>query len=269
MPKVPRIAIVEDELIVANHIKKVIKEFGYTCVGMASTSDEAIRLASEETPDLMLMDIRLKGDVNGITVAQHIRDYYDIPVVYLTAFADDKTLAQAKLTEPFGFVIKPFGNRELFSAIELGLYRHKMESQLRRSERNLQDALKSLQDAVISTDNWGYVTFMNAEAERLTGWPQKQALGRDISEVFITKSGLSYEDVMMLVSGKNRNKGVDPLIREKISRMVQQLTKPALLISRNGVETLIENKSAAAIRDDAGNVTGAVIAFRSCDEMDE
>lgn len=260
-----RVAIVEDERIVAKHIENVLKEFGYECAGIVATADDAICMAMENPPDLFLMDIRLKGEINGITTSRHIREYFDIPVVFLTALADDRTLDEAKQTEPFGFIIKPFGKRELYSAIEIALYRHKMESQLRRSERNLQDTLRSLEDAVISTDNWGYVTFMNSHAEELTGWTQKEALGRDISEIFQTRTGLSYEDVFLLVNAKPRNQAVDPLLRDKIAKMVQNLMRPALLVSRNGVETLIANKSAAAIRDGEGNVTGAVIAFRPCD----
>jgi len=194
-----RIAIVEDELIVAKHIASVLNEFEYECAGIAATGQEAIELARDAQPDLFLMDISIKGPVDGITVSRHIRDYFGIPVIFLTAFADDNTLEEAKQTEPFGFIVKPFGKRELYSAIEIALYRHQLESRLLRSERNLQDTLRSLDDAVISTDNWGYVTFMNVHAETLTGWKQEDALGHDISEIFRTRNGLSYEDVFDLL----------------------------------------------------------------------
>ena len=116
------------------------------------------------------MDIVLKGDMDGVEAAEQIRARFNIPIIYLTAYSDDKTLERAKITEPFGYIIKPFEEREFNSTIEIALYKHKMESKLRESEEWLATTLRSIGDAVISTDREGFVTFINPAAEVLTGW---------------------------------------------------------------------------------------------------
>ena len=116
------------------------------------------------------MDIMLKGDVDGITAADRIRELYGLPIVYLTAYADDNTLQRAKVTDAFGYILKPFEERELSITIEMALYKHRIEARLRESERWLATTLRSIGDAIIAADTTGAITFMNPIAERLTGW---------------------------------------------------------------------------------------------------
>ncbi len=125
-----RILIVEDERIVAEDLRETLGALGYEVVGIVPSGEAAIEQAAAHHPDLVLMDIMLRGNLNGIDAAQHVRDRLDIPVVYLTAYADDATLARAKVTEPFGYLIKPFEERELLTAIEMALYKHAMEKKL-------------------------------------------------------------------------------------------------------------------------------------------
>lgn len=125
-----RILIVEDEGIVADEIKNRLHTMGYQIVGMAMTGEEAISLAFETYPDLILMDIMLKGGMDGIEAAHRIRARMDIPVMYLTAYGDEETLQRAKVSEPFGYILKPFKEQELKAAIEVSLFRHMMEKQL-------------------------------------------------------------------------------------------------------------------------------------------
>ena len=135
--KQTKILIVEDEGIVAEDIQSRLQHRGYKVVGKAVSGEEAIQLAEDEKPDLVLMDIRLKGEMDdGIEAARQIRTRFDIPVIYLTAYADEDTIQRAKLTEPFGYLLKPFEERELHTAIEMALYKHKMEKKLRKSEEN-------------------------------------------------------------------------------------------------------------------------------------
>ncbi|RQW83051.1 MAG: response regulator [Geobacter sp.] len=132
-----RILIVEDELIIAKGIEKRIKALGYSVTDTVSSGEEAVEQALQTLPDLVLMDINLHGGMDGVTAAEQIRSQVDIPIIFLTAYADSDTLARAKVSDPFGYIIKPFQDITLKSTIEMGLYKHLMESRLRRSEKIL------------------------------------------------------------------------------------------------------------------------------------
>ena len=131
------ILVVEDRLIVAKDIELSLKKLGYTVPAIASSKEAAIQQTGELHPDLVLMDINLDKGMEGIEAAEQIRVHFDIPVVYLTAYADDETLQQARLTEPFGYLLKPFTERELCSTIEMALYKHRMDKQYRQQLEQL------------------------------------------------------------------------------------------------------------------------------------
>jgi CheY-like chemotaxis protein len=133
--EITSILIVEDEHIVALDIKNRLKKLGYVVAGRAATGQAAIDKAAETCPDLILMDIRLKGEMDGIAAAEQIRDRLGIPVIYLTAYSDEATLQRAKITEPYGYIIKPFEDRDLHTTIAMALYRHKVEQELRESRQ--------------------------------------------------------------------------------------------------------------------------------------
>lgn len=124
------ILVVEDEAIVSKDIQQSLKKLGYNIVGAAATGEKAIELANEEKPDLVLMDIMLKGDMSGIDTAEKIKETLNIPVIYLTAYADENTLAKAKVTEPYGYIIKPFKEIDLHTSIEMALYKHSKEREV-------------------------------------------------------------------------------------------------------------------------------------------
>lgn len=130
------ILVVEDESIVSKDIQHSLKKLGYHVVGAASTGEKALELARTERPDIVLMDIMLKGDMNGIQTAEMIRQEMSIPVVFLTAYADESTLAKAKVTEPYGYIIKPFKEIDLHTSIEMAIYKHSKEQEIIR-ERDL------------------------------------------------------------------------------------------------------------------------------------
>jgi CheY-like chemotaxis protein len=133
MPKA-HILIVEDELIVAEDMKMTLTNLGYTVIAIANTGELAIEIAESKKPDLILMDIMLAGKIDGITTAELIRARQDIPVIYVTAFADETLLQRAKLTTPFGYVVKPFNEREVYSNIEIALFRHQMEKEIKKRD---------------------------------------------------------------------------------------------------------------------------------------
>jgi DNA-binding response OmpR family regulator len=129
-----RILIVEDESLVADSIVNMVERLGYAVAGVAFTAQQAIEQTRDTHPDLVLMDIGLPGEVDGVAAAQEVRTRFGTPVVYLTAYSDEVTLQRAKIAQPFGYVLKPFQIRELHGAIEMALYRREMEEKLKASE---------------------------------------------------------------------------------------------------------------------------------------
>lgn len=184
--------VVEDESIVAMDIKHRAESLGYNVIDVAASGEEAITITREKRPDLVLMDIVLKGEMDGIQAAEIIRDELDIPVVYLTAYSDEKTLNRAKLTGPFGYIIKPFEDRELHSAIEVALYKHKMDSKLRESEERYRALLEASPDLIMLFDNDHRVVFVNKTAEILTGLSRNKISGKGIG--FLERKGFLSHD---------------------------------------------------------------------------
>ena len=148
MSEKPRILVVEDEAIVAMNLRRMLNHLGYGVVDVVDSGEEAIDRAADLSPDLILMDIRLAGTIDGIEAAEEIRDRFDIPVVYLTAYADEATLQRAKLTGPFAYLLKPVEERALHTAVEVALYKHKMESKLKDSEELYRVVVESLYDSI-------------------------------------------------------------------------------------------------------------------------
>ena len=224
-----RILVVEDESVIAMDIQSGLKSMGYDVPAIASSGEEAIRQADLVRPDLILMDIVLGGDLDGVEAAKRIYATHNIPIIYLTAYSDNKTIQRAKITEPFGYILKPFDERELQTAIEMALYKYKMERRVKESEQWLATTLRSIGDAVIATDRNGCISFMNPVAETLTGWKEEEALG------------LKLEEVLDIISEEQ------------------------ILVSRNGTRRPIDD-SIAPIKDDNGGTLGTVLIFRDISE---
>ena len=189
----------EDEGILAIELKEKLEKLGYNVPATASSGEEAIELASKHRPDLILMDIVLDGEMDGIEAANKIRSNFKVPIIYLTAYADDETVKRAKITEPFGYLVKPYNEKELQIALEMALYRHEMDK-LRESHHWLETVLKSMGDAVIATDNDGRITFVNPSAERLTGLKHDDVVGKSLDEVIRIIDEETWTPVNNLVS---------------------------------------------------------------------
>jgi len=171
--KKKQILIVEDERIVADDIKMSLERLGYVVSSIAFSGKEATKKAEELHPDLVLMDIVLKGEMTGIETAGIIHSRFDIPVVYLSAYADDKTLERAKITEPFGYILKPFEDRDLHSTIEMALYKHKMENRLKESEERHRSVVENAHDVIyIITPNG--LQYVNPAFEKLAGFKKNE-----------------------------------------------------------------------------------------------
>ncbi len=184
----PRILVVEDEVIVSRDIAVQLAELGYEPVGQATRGDEAIALTGQLQPDLVLMDIQLAGSTDGIMAAQAIREQFDRPVVFLTAFAADDVLERAKLAEPFGYILKPFSERELRSVVEMALYKHQAERKLhlsqqaqRESALHTQSILDNMADGVITINAQGVIESFSKAASAIFGYSQDEAIGRNVS----------------------------------------------------------------------------------------
>jgi PAS domain S-box-containing protein len=175
MPKA-RILIAEDERIIAEDIKRALEAFGYGVSSIAVTGDDAIREAQTERPDLALMDIMLSGPMDGIEAAKTIREQFNIPIVFLTAYADEDLLARAMITEPFGYLLKPFEDRELCSTIEIALYKKKTETALIESEEFNKSILNNSPNPVVVVNPDTSIRFVNPAFERLTGFSSQEII---------------------------------------------------------------------------------------------
>jgi PAS domain S-box-containing protein len=243
-----QILVVEDEIIVAEDIRRSLQSLGYAVPSVAASGEETIKMVEELHPDLVLMDIMLQGEMDGIETAEQIHSRFNIPVVYLTAYSGEEILERAKITEPFGYIIKPFKKRELHINIEIALYKHKMEKKLKESGYWMSAMLKSLGEAVMSTDKNGVIITMNPFAEALTGWKQKDALGKTLTTVF---------NVISEDTGKQAEDPVTKLIREG---SFYGLAENTILITKEGVKLPVEIIG-SLIKDDRDSIIGTVLVF--------
>jgi PAS domain S-box-containing protein len=248
-----RILIVEDDRVVARDIQLQLTRIGHTVVAVTARGEEVLPLAIQTRPHLVLMDIKLEGPTDGIDAALQIRDVCKIPVVYLTAYADDQTLRRAGVTEPFGYLLKPFEDAQLRTAIEMALYKHTAERRLRESERRYAVTLASIGDAVIATDERLRVTFVNPVAESLTGWTSSEAVGLPLADVF------------HIMNEDSRQPVENPAANVLRSGVVMGLANHTVLLGRHGRAKPIEDCGSPII-DDNGEVTGTVLVFRDVTE---
>lgn len=218
-----QILIVEDEGLIAADIQRRLERLGYSVPAIARSGEEALDWVRSTPFDLVLMDIRLKGEMDGITAAQALKVEFETPVVYITAHADQETINRAKLTEPFGYILKPIGEAELRSTVQISLYKHEMEHRLRASEAWLSATLRSVGEGLIATDTEGEIVFMNPVAEHLTGRSNGDAHGRPLMDVL----GLFEESVPALA----KNPIVDLFPGEHRSYT---------LVAKTGGEALVE-----------------------------
>lgn len=177
------VLVVEDEWLISDDLDRTLRRLGYQVSGVVADGQGAIAAALSTRPSVVLMDIKLKGKMDGIDAARVIRDMVDSPIVFLTSHSDDGTIARASEVRPEGYVSKPFVERELRVAIELALHKHEVSRVLATRERWFSATLQSLREGVLTTDERLAVSFLNGEAERLTGWAAKAAVGRPVGEI--------------------------------------------------------------------------------------
>ncbi len=246
------ILIVEDEKIIALDLQRRLERFGYSVIGMASDGLEAISLARERSPDIILMDIMLAGSMDGIEAAKQIRAQLAIPVIFLTAYTDEKTLERAKEVEPFGYILKPFKERELYTTIDIALYKNSIDKKLRKQERLFSAILHSINDGIIATDTEMAVGFMNKVAEGITGWTEAAAKGRHAAGIL---SILDQRTQRALLAS------VPPNVDEKPFFFNEAVIKNAV------GQTLLVDGSITRIHEKENEADGFLITLRDITEI--
>jgi hypothetical protein len=241
-----KVLVVEDEGLIAHDISTRLTAMGHEVVGTAGTAEEALEMAAGA--DIVLMDIRIDGPVDGVQAAEQIRERYHLPVVFLTAHSDRPTLDRAKITGAFGYLVKPIAQASLNTAIEIALYKHRMERKLEEREALLRTTLGSVADAVVVTDDRSRVLMMNTAAETLSGWTQEEAEGKPVLRV------------LGLVDGESGEPAEDPVPLAILKDAPMPLDRTWQLISRSGFQITIEG-SAAPVKA-AGIALGTVLTFR-------
>lgn len=177
-----RILVVEDDRTVAEYLRFSLNFMGHTVVAVCGYGEDAVAGAAELCPDLVLMDINLRGKMSGVEAAGKIRESLDLPVVYLTACADDDTMQRAIVTNPFGYVLKPFKEKELRTTVEMALYRHKMERELKERHSFVEAIISNIQSGIIVADPDLRIMLINPYALKYLGNPQDAPIGRRLEE---------------------------------------------------------------------------------------
>lgn len=244
-----RILVVEDESVAAWYLQEALENLGHQVVANAMSGEEALQEAGETQPDLVLMDIRLQGDIDGIAAAQQIRSRFDIPVVYLTAHADDSTLKRAIATNPFGYLVKPFQEREVHTTIEIALRRHQLEKHSEDTKQWFVNTFDSIDNATIATNRDGNIIFMNPAAEALTGWSQQEVIGK------------AATTVVKIIDVATLNEIENPLLQVMREGAPLSLPQDCLLLTKDGMEVPIAD-TASPIRNNSGEIIGSVLVFQ-------
>ncbi len=244
-----RVLVAEDEDMILEAICDRLTEAGCEVVATADTGARAVEAAIALRPDLILMDVRLKGEMDGIRAAELINEKMRVPAVYLTGNSDQNTLQRAKAASAYGFVLKPFHIKNLLVAIEVAVDRFEMERRLEDSQLTYATILGSIADGVIAVDTEGYIRFMNGVAERLTGWSTREAQRERLGKVLKVADSAGDQAAAGLIAGVLKSRATIAFGRE------------AVVISRDGVRVPIDGGMSCAV-DSLGRVVGASIALR-------
>ncbi len=251
-----KILVVEDEKTLASNIKKILQKLGYIVSEITESGEEVIKKVAEIQPNLVLIDICLAGEINGVEVVDIIENDFQIPVVHIINRSEYKVLQKKQLIQPFNYIIKPFLKSDLHFVIEMTLYKYQSEKTLQEEKQRLTAIINSMGRAVIVTYANGSIQMMNPTAEIITGWKQSEALGKDLVEVV----SLVDKDVGEAIE----NLAIDVIEAGEIFNLPENCT----LISKDGKKIPIED-NVAPIRDRDGNITGAVLVFQDITKRKE
>lgn len=246
-----KILLVEDETVTTLEMRRRLRSLGYGEPLTASCGKDAVALTLTERPDLVLMDIMLGDGPDGIETAGSILALHSVPVIYMTAHEDPEILQRAKVTEPFGYLIKPVEDRDLRSAIEMALYKHQVDHEVRRKERWFATTLGTIADGVLTVDRHGRITYINASAAHLTGATPSACIDRVFAE---------HVDIRVHGDGPRLSDPNDRLEQPELHDMEE-----ALVLGPDGAHRPIELR-VSALLDPDGHRVGAVLVFRDITE---
>ena len=242
----PRILIVEDEAVTAADLQASVQGLGFESVGVVNSGSKAVQAARKASPDVVLMDIGLKGSMDGIAAAKEIRNNWNIPIVFITANSNDDVLLRASAAGAYGYILKPFRTKDLNATILVALQQNRLARELFSEQTWLRTLLQSLSDGVVATDVEGRIRYLNPAGEALAGWNLEEALGKPIEEVY-TLTSMSNEPVEVFQ------------LRRALRTKAPIGKSRFLMHARNGRVIPIEN--AASPIESSGQVIGAVAVF--------
>ncbi len=254
------VLVVEDESIVALDITRRLEKSGFTVTGTVGTGTDAISLAVRNPPDIVLMDIKIRGAIDGIETARQMQERMRVPVIFLTAYSDRQSIERAKQTSSFGYLLKPFHERELAIAIELALYKFSAEQEMQRNRSLLDGTLRGLSEGVIVVGKEEKILLLNRAAEQLTGWPSTEAVGLPVDTVFSTSGDDSENDSASSLGWRvlhTRNGGSVPVELTKTRQVDDE---------RSGISTILVFRDITEIRRYERQLIRARDAAQAADE---
>lgn len=249
MPKA-NILIVEDSFIVSYHLKATLENEEYEVTDVCDSGEHAIEVVKQKKPDLVLMDIMLNGKMDGVEAASLLRTNFNLPVIYITALTDKETIGRAKITEPFGYLTKPFEDREIFTVIEMALYKHRIESRLRASEQKYFSTVNSINDCVISIDRDYRITYINPSA---------------LSYLQLALGEVQGKEILSVVNLRNESTGeinINPVQCVLGIGNMNRLPDNLVLTGKDGKDTPIGESSLSTLLDERGELKGMIIVFK-------
>lgn len=213
-----KIMIVEDEMIVAKDLQRILKKLNYETTDPFASGKKALEQMEFLRPDFLLLDINLKGEMDGIQLAEHIMQDYGIPFVFITAFSDKQTLNRAKMVEPYGYIIKPFSEDDIRTTVELALYKHSRDIEQRSKSNTFADALDNIEQGIIITDAMRKIIFINRTAESLAGVPRSEVVGNDIEAVLKMSDEITKNNFLKLFEPDEKNNSLNKDVELTLSR---------------------------------------------------
>jgi len=249
-----KILIVEDEVISANVFKKIVNSLGYKVVGIAASGLEAIECVQKLKPDLILMDISLNWEMDGIEAAATIRKEYDLPIIFLSAISDQQTINRAMESDPYGYLIKPIEKDALKVTLEIALYKSKSERKIKERELWWKSSLGSIVQGIITTTKDGNINYMNPAAQRILGYSVAQYSGQNYLNIYKVHNNVTEDLFICAIQDTQDNQS--------------ELLNSKWLINRNNNNIPIE-ETISDIKDDKGNFLGKVITFSDISQKRE
>ncbi|PJZ74208.1 hybrid sensor histidine kinase/response regulator [Leptospira perolatii] len=241
----PSILIVEDEWLLSFNLQKTLQNLGYKVAGVASNAKDAHEIFREANPDLVLMDISIEGDMDGIQTAQSLQRIKEVPIVFMTAYTDDSTFSRAMdSVSTYAYITKPFQNHQLKSSIEIALRQQKRLGLVNEKGKEFKNVIQSISEGAVSLDGEGLIIFLNHAAEELTGWTLSESIGQVGDKV------LSFIQVQPGLEFEEDNSSLGHNLRYI----------PAMLVRKDGRKIRVGFR-VSPIRDEVGKIVGSIITF--------